>query len=400
MALARADVLRLAPLLPPEVWRHRDLFFHDGMKLVIGACHRRYPPPRSYRSATERFAGSARLDGDGNLGDYTAGLPFPAEAIDPGAADAGARWAWNFERRHRGAGPSGQFRITDQSRAEQGRISLGTWFQLQLAHRADLAPEYRVADAGPAAWIAGGRFAEPADARGLAWQQTRARAAAQQYALPDDVFVFVPKLRAVRRAANAWVDGLFVPSATGERGGAIPVAEPRGFAGLSIRPNAYVWRVLGVREVLAPLNAARSGFPGDPARSFGPSGLSLGDDRWDVRQAIAIQGALRDRGREHDWLTLYIDTQTQQPLYWITERRGDRRAGVGVLLHRWSGDLPGYPAWPDGEPAAVFDPAAAVFFDERDGSGWRRESYDARSMPLTADELRHLTSSAFLERAR
>ena len=119
-----------------------------------------------------------------------------------------------------------------------------------------------------------------------------------------------------------------------------------------------------------------------------------------MRQAIAIQGALRERGREYDWLTLYIDTQTQQPLYVITERRRDRRRiGVGILLHRWSGDQPGYPAWPEDEPAAVFDPAAAVFFDESDGSGWRRESYDARSTPLSADELRYRTTSAFL-RAR
>ncbi|TMA30219.1 MAG: hypothetical protein E6J87_18725 [Deltaproteobacteria bacterium] len=174
----------------------------------------------------------------------------------------------------------------------------------------------------------------------------------------------------------------------------------RGFTGLSIRPNAYVWRVLGVRDVIAPLNAARGGYPADPERDFGPSGLSLADDRWDVRQAVAIQGALRERGRDYDWLTLYVDTETQQPLYVITERRSDHRAGVGILLHRWSGDQPGYPAWPDGEPASVFDPAAAVFFDESDGSGWRRESYDVKSSPLSDEELRYRTSSAFLERPR
>ena len=73
---------------------------------------------------------------------------------------------------------------------------------------------------------------------------------------------------------------------------------------------------------------------------------------------------------------------------------------MGILVHRFSGDLPGYPAWPDGEPARVFDPVAAVFFDESDGSGWRRESYDVRSMPLAPDEMRHRTSSDFLQRAR
>ena len=213
MVLSRADALRLSPLLPAEVWRHRDVFFPDGMRMVIGACHRRYPPPRAYRLATERFAGRAELDADGNLTGYTAGLPFPAESIDPDDADAGARWAWNFELRNRGAGPSGRFRIADlPGGGGDAQTSAGSWFQLQLAYRADLAQtEYRVAEAPPAAWIAGGRFAEPADARGIAWQQTRARAAAQQFALPDDVFVFVPSLAKVRRAASAWVDGLYLP---------------------------------------------------------------------------------------------------------------------------------------------------------------------------------------------
>ena len=35
----------------------------------------------------------------------------------------------------------------------------------------------------------------------------------------------------------------------------------RGFEGLSLRPNAYVWRLLGHAEVLAPLNGSESGYP-------------------------------------------------------------------------------------------------------------------------------------------
>jgi hypothetical protein len=408
MVLTRADALRLSALLPAEVWRHRDVFFHDGMQMRIGACHGRYPPPRAYQRATEQFAGQARLDAEGNLSNYSAGLPFPPASIDPAAPDAGVRWAWNLELRHRGAGPSGRFRIADLPRDGDEQTSLGTWFQLRTA---------------PLAWIAGGRFSEAGNARGLAWQQTRSAASARDASLPDDVFVYLPQLRKVRRAASAWVDGLYLPgyrAAGAPTGGVIPVGGAargsggaitaagasiavtehlaRGFTGLSIRPNAYAWRVLGVREVVAPLNGARGGFPSDPLRNFGPSGLSLGDDRWDVRQAIAIQGALRERGRGDDWLTLYVDTETAQPLYWISARRGDPHVGIGILLHRWSGDQPGYPTWPDREPAAVFDPAAAVFYDERDGSGWRRESYDARSTPLPEEELRYRTSSAFLER--
>ena len=66
----------------------------------------------------------------------------------------------------------------------------------------------------------------------------------------------------------------------------------RGFTGLALRPNAYVWRVQGEREVLAPINVTRGGYPEDRERNFGPSGLSVGNDRWDVRYAVVIQGAL------------------------------------------------------------------------------------------------------------
>ena len=426
MVLAQTDILRLTSLLPAEVWRHRQAFFHGGMRMEIGPCHRRYPQPRFFRVATERFAHEARLDAGGNLTGYTAGLPFPPETIDPQAVDAGARWAWNVELRYRGAGPRGRFRIVDMpSRVGGVQTYHGSWFQLQTAYRADLAEtSYRAAEAGPAAWIAGGRFALPTEARALAWRQVRAEGAAQRSSLPDDITVYVPSLRKVRRAASAWVDGLYTPRyrVTGsDRGGAIAVGDigrgsggaiapaagasiavtenlARGFTGLSIRPNAYAWRVLGLREVLAPLNVARSGFPGDPDRNFGPSGLSVASDRWDVRQAVVIQGALREPGRDYDWLTLYVDTQTQQPLYAITQRRGGHLVEVGILLHRFSDDQPGYPAWPGGERASVFDPVAAAFFDAADGSGWRRESYDVRSTPPNAGELRRMTSDAFLER--
>jgi len=95
-----------------------------------------------------------------------------------------------------------------------------------------------------------------------------------------------------------------------------------------------------------------------------------------------------------------VDYQTQQPLYVMTRRKvGQQLLEVGILLHRYSGDLSRYPAWPDGQKALVFDPVAAVFFDTADGgSGWRRESYDVTSVPPPEDDLRRLTTPNYLER--
>ena len=428
MLLRYSDMLLLGSLLPVEVWRNRDAFFHEGMRLEIGPCHRRYPVPAFFSKATARHADQAMLDADGDLEGHVAGLPFPPDGIDPEAPDAALRWAWNLERRYRGAGPSGSFRIVDMpSRVGGIQRYTGSWFFLQTAHRADLAEsDYRVPEAKRSAWIAGGRFAEPNPARHLAWKQLRPLDVASRYAKPDDTFVYVPTMRKVRRAASGWVDGVYTPRyrVSGDSGGGgAPIGvgselgsiNPtsgesaaatenlrRGFEGLALRPNAYEWRLLDQREVLAPINITRLGYPTEPDRNYGPSGLSAGSDRWDLRYAVVIQGALRDRGREYDLLTLYIDYQTQQPLYWITkQRQGGRLAEVGILLHRFSGDLAHYATWPDGDEALVFDPVGAVFYDVADGgSGWRRESYDVKSTPPSDSEIRQLTSPGYLTRGR
>ncbi len=434
--LGLADLLALRDLLPEEVWTYREAFFYEGMRMTIGFCHRRYPVSAFYAQATREFAGKARVDEKGNLLGYVAGLPFPPETIDLGARDAGVRWAWNFEHRYRGAGPVGHFRLLDlPSRLGQPQTYEGEWHFLRTGHRADLiASDYRIPESTRTEWVAGGRFEEPTNARHLAWRQARLRKASLDYTAPDDTFVYIPDLRKPRRAASSWVDGIFTPrySQSGVEGvgGGVPFvtgggnqfAPPqiesvhptaglalavtedirKGFTGLALRPNAYEWTVLGAREVLAPLNGLTEGWPVDPERNYGPTGLSLGSDRWDVRYAVVIRG--RARGGAVAGLaavTLWIDWQTQQPLYYISQRENGFLLDVGILAHRFSGDRAGYPAWPGGEQAEVFDPVAAVFYYvPGGGSGWRRESYDVRSVPVDPGKLRKLTSHTELQKGR
>ena len=427
MLLHFADVLLLGSLLPTEVWRNRDTFFNDGMRLELGPCHRRYATAEWYDEATKRFAGQSQVDENGNLRGYVAGLPFPPDTIDPASPDAAVRWAWNAERRYRGAGPVGKFRLVDMpSRVGGIQTYEGNWFWLQTGHRADLAESgYALPVAPDTEWVAGGYFSEPTPAWNLAWRQLRPLQTALQYDHPDDTFVYVPTMKKMRRAASGWVDGLYMPRyrVSGDAGGgampigggiagqgainptageSIQVTENlrRGFTGLALRPNAYNWKLLGERVVLAPINITRSGYPEDRNRNFGESGLSVGNDRWDVRYAVVIQGTLKERGLEYDVMTLWIDYQTAQPLYVVTRRHGGQQMEeVGILVSRYSGDLMKYPAWPGGAKANVFDPVAEVFYEVSEGgSGWRRESYDVVSVPPEESELRRLTSPSFLDR--
>jgi len=425
MLLEFKDVYSLLHLLPPEVWRNRHVFFHEGMRLNVGPCHRRYAAPLWYRDATEHHAGQAEVDDEGNLRGYVAGLPFPPESIHAEDPQAGARWAWNLAYRWQGAGPQGSFRITDMpSRLGSIETYEGTFFQLQLAHRADLgASGYRTPEGEEHVWASGGQFSEPFDARELSWRQLRPLRVETRYQEPDDTFVYVPTMRKARRGATTWVDGLYVPryrvggtlagggvpfgsNPYGPAGSIQPTAGVsaassehirRGFVGMALRPNAYRWRVLKEREVLAPLNGENPGYPYNPDRNFGESGLSLGSDRWDVRWAVVLEGHARDRRNEAQILTLYVDWQTQQPLYYISRTRNRRILDVGIFVHRYSGDLVEYPDWPDGGRALVFDPVAASFYGAIEGgTGWRRESYDVRSLPVADEKRRHLVSTTDL----
>jgi hypothetical protein len=429
--LSLDQLLRLQALLPREVFTYRDVFFYEGMRMEIGSCHRRFAPAPFYTEATRAFADQPHLDAEGNLLGYTAGLPFPPESIDASQPDAALRWAWNFEKRYRGAGPVGRFKLVDlPDRVGAVETYLGEFFLVQTGHRADLAAsDYRLPESTRTSWVAGGKFLEPFGARGLAWRQIRPRDAEGDWSKPDETFVYIPELRKARRAASAWVDGIYtpryrvagqsdgglVPFATGEGGEygpgfqmlptgvgkSIAATEDirRGFMGLAIRPNAYVWSLEREQEVLAPLNGNVVGWPTAPDRNYGPWSLSVASDRWDVRWAVVLRGRARKEIEGVAAVTLWIDWQTQQPLYFVTQRKNGALIDVGILVHRYSGDAARYPTWPSTEPANVFDPVAAVFYYVPGrGSGWRRESYDVRSLPLEPDEIRKLTSTDELQK--
>ena len=112
--------------------------------------------------------------------------------------------------------------------------------------------------------------------------------------------------------------------------------------------------------MLAPLNATAEGWPLTPTATTARRGLSVARDRWDLRYAVVIEGVARRRTDEVAAVQLWIDWQTQQPLYFISKRDNGLLLDIGILVHRFSSDRAGYPDWPGGGRAHVFDPVAAV----------------------------------------
>ena len=423
MRVDAEGLIALRSLLPQEVWRHRESFFFEGMVMEIGPCHRVYPEPELYREATQNFADKVSLDDQGNLENYVAGIPFPQASIDADEKMAATRWAWNLEKRFRGAGHRGRFRITDfPSRLGSVMRYEGEFFAFQAAGRSDLASSgFRSPETSDLLWATGGSFSAPFGARGLAWRQFRGTASEGTWSKPDDVFVYVPSLRKTRRAATPWVDGAFLPRysvADQHRGGgglalgggvsiqpgagpalAVTEASRAGLTGLFLRPNAYLWRLRGEQTVIAPLNGVRPGWPLVEGRNYGTSGLSVAADRWDVRHAVVIEGLLRQRSETIHSLTIYIDHQTLQPLYWFSRTRSHRLVEVGILVHRFRGDggEGGSPA-PD-SALRVFEPVAASFVNALAGrGGWLRESHALESTPVKASAIKRMTTTDALDR--
>jgi len=215
--------------------------------------------------------------------------------------------------------------------------------------------------------------------------------------------MFVPRYRAAGQG-NARV----IPYGQGARmgtieaghAGALAAAEDiaRGFTAFALRANAWTWRVVAEREVLAPLNARSEGWP-LAERNYGPSGLALADDTWDVRWAVVIEGRAHEANVPLPRVTHWVDAQTAQPLFVMRRDASGALREIGVLAHRYSGDVARYPAFPSGDAANVFDPVAEAFLVLPSG-GWRRESWDVRSTPLEANELRALISTDSLSRGQ
>jgi hypothetical protein len=168
-------------------------------------------------------------------------------------------------------------------------------------------------------------------------------------------------------------------------GGASIKTKRSGFEGLEMRPNLFTAKLLGIQDVLAPINATTPAYPTDAEREFGPWGLSFATDTWDLRRAIVIEAKTREEvgGDQVARLILYIDLQTLYPLYYLSWDSRDEAIDVGLYAGRWSETREGYPPWPDDEQRAirVIDPVGAAFANLQEDGGWRRESWDIVSTP-------------------
>jgi hypothetical protein len=384
--LGYADVAKLEPFLPPELWGHRELFFYDGMQLEIGPTQRDYSPAAAYVAATKAYAGRAKLGPDGSLEGYVAGQPFPMEKIDcAGDPDAGAKVAWNFDAQWDGAGTDGDFRLAYWDRGVELPLFLeGEMEGVYTAHRVEPAFAATGGVMRPgrrksafAIRVTDGSGSERGKAllvvRKLASEGSRDREDV------DDVFYYVPLLRRVivprDHATVAGTDLLLL--------------EHRGFSG---HVPDYTWDCRGERLLLAPMNTKRAGYPYMGSHAFGPTGASYASDRWELRRALELRFVPRGSRDPAGRRDLWVDRETLVPLHGSVYDRGDRLWKILTYDHRWSGDRlpqdaePWYRGWEGIEEPRDLRVVSEVVANVQTGSVTRVDFWDAHG---TFDPKRH-----------
>jgi hypothetical protein len=155
------------------------------------------------------------------------------------------------------------------------------------------------------------------------------------------------------------------------------------------RVERYRWRLLGVRDVVAPINIVRPSYPGDPERVFGPSGASLANDRWELRRVLVLE-----TGDGSDRIRQYVDLETLFPLLLADGPNLVQSAG------RWSEDRPGYPTWtgPASGSMRVLDVVVTVTVVGQEVM--RVEAWNSVGLAPEERALRNLVSTEALNRER
>lgn len=376
--ISYAELRRLRPFLPREIWRLRDHFFFEGMQLRI-APRGDYTPAAAYVEATRRFRES-RVGADGSLEGYVAGQPFPMEQIDC-AEDplAGVKIAWNFDHQWEGSGSQARFRVTfvRRGRSEGGGFQ-GKLGSVLLANRVEpyyLATGGSVFPGDPRKLVTQTDLTAPGGRAGSWTLFTRYRSSEgpEGAARLDDLWEYSPD---VGRVTHSRVRHRSLPTPGAE----LVPDDVGGFGGVVTQ---YEWKCLGEMELLAPVDSQVRGYPYESDHDFGPSGLSFANDRWELRPVVKLRMTPKDPNHPYSRKDLYLDRKTLRALYGFAYDAPGALWKAIVHNGRFSESDPDYYAGWDGVPSPRDARTVAdVVLNVQTGLGTRIEYWDNHGTPI------------------
>jgi hypothetical protein len=383
---------RIQNYLPPEVWKHREFFFYEGMRMRIGKVHADYSPSEERKALTAQYAGQARIGPDDSLENYTLGLPFSDIDLenDP---QAGAKLAWNMDYKHDALEGHGSWYFTywDEGGERLPLYYEGKGWLMRLTNRTDRADKGgRVFKKEKRKGAGGIEVTAPFDVRGFLGLGYRyiSSDGPRDKAKGEDIWVYIPDLRRVRRISAARrMDSVSGTDFTPDDAGS--------FSGI---PPQFSWKYIGEGEVLTPLDTQSLGYPYDKDRNFGKTGLSFADDVWDLRKVYIIEQTPKEEGHPYSRKRIWIDQQTHNALYSTAyTRREDELWKIIYSAFRWS-ESEAQEDRIDG--MRTFFRVADIVVNVLTGTGNRVEFWNARPTRLSKGKIRKLTDVGRLNRGR
>ena len=257
-------------------------------------------PPKEYILATKRYSNQVRLSADGELVDYVAGQPFAEVNLNEPLA--GLKLIWNFYWRwvgddYKTGGGTGEGKIIryaiekdgSERRADvlhhtiktRGRVSLGGQPTLQGYEHID--------------WMQLRADEYPRDTAGTTTLEIR-------YADPtreDDLYVYVPSIRRVRRAPPIQRCATIAP-------GEFNYDDINSF---SAKISDFNYRLLGKFKMLGNFSQERIPFQ----RKSGDY-LPV-NESWEIVDTYAVEITPKDRSYCYPRKVIYFDLQNNEVLW-------------------------------------------------------------------------------------
>ena len=263
-------------LTPAMKW-----FVEHGMPMKV-VPYKKIEWPRLFREATEKYAGQVKISPDGrDIFNYVAGAPFPS--IDSNDPLVGFKIMWNQEQKPAYTDNVGTEWIVEliNSKGEmERRYSSGFWRRMMWTGRLYADPK-PVVPHNPAIRYTEqfGPLFEPNDLKGAGVLNYRYMAVEA----PDDSYMYLPELRRVRRISVSNRSDAFWGTDY----------DLDALWGFNAKVSFWTFRLLGEKEILAPMHAGGYGQriacePSDGThgvRAFAPCNIN-----WEKRQVWIVEG--------------------------------------------------------------------------------------------------------------
>ncbi len=268
-----------------------------------------YKPIKEYVEATEKYSGKVRLGSNGELLNYVAGQPFPK--VDPNDPQIGQKLAWNFfyrwlgdDYKTGGAVKGGKIiRAAIEKDGAERRADLVSYF-LFPSTRYTLDPKPVIPGYEHIDFMQLRIDSYPRDTSGTTTLEIRYKDPQR----PDDLYIYIPSIRRIRRATTTQRCQTLAPSE-------FNLDDINSFNG---KITDFNYKYLGDKKILANISQEHLPF----GRKQGDY-LPL-DEKWEVVDTYVLEITPKDPSYCYPKKVLHLNKVTLDT-HWtlIWDKRGE-----------------------------------------------------------------------------